>query len=184
MNRLSLKQETERINVVRTIFMKEFHYDRNNDIWSIPGFAGLAQVGIQDLVQEIRLMAAINYFQEKKLSLGKAADLAGCHRISFMDILAQKGIVIFDYDESIVERVRVHFCCWRRSPSHIFITDWCDTTRRVASLSSESIIQTGKSTLTRFCSSLGRRALEKSRSSIMLSPLSNFFSNSDVVVFI
>jgi len=56
-------------------------------------------------------MAAINYFQEKKLSLGKAADLAGCHRISFMDILAQKGIVIFDYDESIVERVRVHFCC-------------------------------------------------------------------------
>jgi len=32
MNRLSLKQETGRINVVRTIFMKEFHYDRNNDI--------------------------------------------------------------------------------------------------------------------------------------------------------
>ncbi|NMW18188.1 MAG: UPF0175 family protein [Chlorobiaceae bacterium] len=69
------------------------------------------KIGIQDLAQEIRLMAAINYFQEKKLSLGKAADLAGCHRISFMDILAQKGIVIFDYDESIVERVRVHFCC-------------------------------------------------------------------------
>ena len=61
------------------------------------------KIGIQDLAQEIRLMAAITYFQEKKLSLGKAADLAGCNRLSFMDILTQKGIVVFDYDESIVE---------------------------------------------------------------------------------
>ena len=61
------------------------------------------KIGVQDLAQEIRLMAAITYFQEKKLSLGKAADLAGCNRLSFMDILAQKGIVIFDYDESIVD---------------------------------------------------------------------------------
>jgi predicted HTH domain antitoxin len=61
------------------------------------------KIGIQDLAQEIRLMAAITYFQEKKLSLGKAADLAGCNRLNFMDILAQKGIVVFDYDESIVE---------------------------------------------------------------------------------
>jgi len=61
------------------------------------------KIGIQDLAQEIRLIAAITYFQEKKLSLGKAADLAGCNRLSFMDILAQKGIVIFDYDESIVD---------------------------------------------------------------------------------
>ena len=61
------------------------------------------KIGIQDLAQEIRVMAAITYFQEKKLSLGKAADLAGCNRLSFMDILAQKGIVIFDYDESIVD---------------------------------------------------------------------------------
>ncbi len=33
----------------------------------------------------------------------KAADLAGCNRLGFMDILAQKGIVIFDYDESIAD---------------------------------------------------------------------------------
>lgn len=61
------------------------------------------KIGIQDLAQEIRLMAAITYFQEKKLSLGKAADLAGCNRLNFMDLLARKGIVIFDYDESIVD---------------------------------------------------------------------------------
>jgi predicted HTH domain antitoxin len=61
------------------------------------------KIGIQDLAQEIRVMAAITYFQEKKLSLGKAADLAGCNRLNFMDLLARKGIVIFDYDESIVD---------------------------------------------------------------------------------
>ena len=61
------------------------------------------KMGIQDLVQQIRVVAAIAYFQEKKLSLGKAAELAGFNRLSFMDILAQKGIVIFDYDESMVE---------------------------------------------------------------------------------
>ena len=61
------------------------------------------KMGIQDVVQQIRLVAAIAYFQEKKLSLGKAAELAGCNRLVFMDILAQKGMVIFDYDESVVE---------------------------------------------------------------------------------
>jgi predicted HTH domain antitoxin len=48
----------------------------------------------------MRLLTAIAYFQEKKLSLGKAAELAGMNRLDFMDILSQKGIVIFDYDES------------------------------------------------------------------------------------
>ena len=61
------------------------------------------KMGISDLVQSMRLLAAISYFQEKKLSLGKAAQFAGYNRLAFMDLLAQKGIVIFDYDESIVE---------------------------------------------------------------------------------
>lgn len=53
-----------------------------------------------ELLQRMRLLSAIAYFQEKKLSLGKAAELAGMNRLDFMDILSQKGIVIFDYDES------------------------------------------------------------------------------------
>ena len=61
------------------------------------------KIGIYDLVQSMRLLAAIAYFQEKKLSLGKAAQFAGYNRLTFMDLLAQKGIVIFDYDESVVE---------------------------------------------------------------------------------
>jgi len=60
------------------------------------------KVGSVDLGMNIRLRAAIAYFQEKKLSLGKAAELAGMNRLAFMDVLAEKGIVIFDYDESML----------------------------------------------------------------------------------
>lgn len=66
------------------------------------------KIGIQYLAQEIRLMAAITWFQEKKLSLGKAADLAGCNRLNFMDLLTRKGIVIFDYDESLSYQKELH----------------------------------------------------------------------------
>ncbi|MEQ8464068.1 UPF0175 family protein [Coleofasciculus sp. E1-EBD-02] len=61
------------------------------------------KVGSLELTNTLRLLAAITYFQEKKLSLGKAAELAGINRLEFMDILAAKGIIIFDYDESVIE---------------------------------------------------------------------------------
>ena len=61
------------------------------------------KVGIRDLFQAMRTLTAITYFQDKKLSLGKAAELAGVNRLAFMDLLAQRGIVVFDYDESVVE---------------------------------------------------------------------------------
>lgn len=61
------------------------------------------KMGIHDLNKQIRLIAAITYFQEKRLSLGKAAELAGINPLSFMDIVAQKGLMVFDYDESMVE---------------------------------------------------------------------------------
>jgi len=55
----------------------------------------------------------------------------------------------------------------RRSTSQSLIIDWRVTPMRLASLSSESITQEGKSTLIRFCFWFGRLALDKSRSSIM-----------------
>ena len=61
------------------------------------------KIGIRDLYQSMRLVTAIAYFQEKKLSLGKSAELAGLNRLVFMDMLAQRGLVIFDYDESVAE---------------------------------------------------------------------------------
>lgn len=58
------------------------------------------KVGSDELLQRMRLLTAIAYFKENKLSLGKAAELAGMNRLAFMDILSQNKIVIFDYDES------------------------------------------------------------------------------------
>lgn len=58
------------------------------------------KMGANDLGQWLRLLAAIAFFQDKQLSLGKAAELAGLNRLEFMDLLAQRGIVVFDYDES------------------------------------------------------------------------------------
>ncbi len=61
------------------------------------------KVGIQDFAQYVRLVTAIACFQDKKLSLGKAAQLAGYNRLDFLDLLAEKGIVVFDYDDSFVD---------------------------------------------------------------------------------
>lgn len=61
------------------------------------------RIGVQDLGHYMRVNAALAYYQEKKLSLGKAAELADMNRLEFMDLLAQRGFVVFDYDESIVE---------------------------------------------------------------------------------
>jgi predicted HTH domain antitoxin len=70
--------------------------------WPHSSFHRFVKLGSADLGQSIRLLAAIAYFQEKKLSLGKAAQLAGINRLAFMDVLSQGGIVIFDYDESML----------------------------------------------------------------------------------
>ena len=60
------------------------------------------KLGSAALAQNVRLLAAIAYFRDKKLSLGKAAQLAGLNRLLFMDLLTKEGIVIFDYDESML----------------------------------------------------------------------------------
>lgn len=61
------------------------------------------KVGIHDFTKYVRVVTAVACFQDKKLSLGKAAQLAGYNRLDFLDLLAEKGIVVFDYDESFVE---------------------------------------------------------------------------------
>ncbi|MEO0378326.1 MAG: UPF0175 family protein [Cyanobacteria bacterium P01_A01_bin.17] len=61
------------------------------------------KMGANDLGEQLRLLAAISFFQNKQLSLGKAAELAGLNRLAFIDLLAQKGIVAFDYDESALQ---------------------------------------------------------------------------------
>lgn len=61
------------------------------------------KLGSAALGQSIRLLAAIACFRDKRLSLGKAAQLAGLDRLQFMDVLAKEGIVVLDYDESVLD---------------------------------------------------------------------------------
>ncbi len=72
------------------------------------------KVSPDQLEQRMRLLAAIDYFREKKLSLGKAAELASMNRLIFMDLLAQQKLTVFDCDASVLtkelqdlERLRV-----------------------------------------------------------------------------
>jgi predicted HTH domain antitoxin len=50
----------------------------------------------QDVVQEMRVGAALHYFQTRRLSLGQAARLAGIPRVAFLDVLMAHGIPAFD----------------------------------------------------------------------------------------
>ena len=49
-----------------------------------------------EFAQEMRLVAAIHYLREKRLSLGQAARLARMNRLDFLDLLAARGIPTFD----------------------------------------------------------------------------------------
>lgn len=50
----------------------------------------------EELVREVRLVAAVHFLREKRLSLGQAARLAGMNRLGFLDALAAWGIPAFD----------------------------------------------------------------------------------------
>jgi predicted HTH domain antitoxin len=49
----------------------------------------------QDVVQEVRVSAALHYFQSRRLSLGQAARLAGSPRVAFLDVLMTHGVPMF-----------------------------------------------------------------------------------------
>jgi len=54
-------------------------------------------------VEEIRLGIALWLFQEKNISLGKCAELAGMHKIQFQKELAKRKIPLH-YDEVDLQR--------------------------------------------------------------------------------
>lgn len=67
--------------------------------------------------------------------------------------------------------------CSRRSASQTLMMDWRVTPNRLASLSRDSIIHSGKSTFTLLCFCKGRRALAMSKTALTSLPLSKSESN-------
>jgi predicted HTH domain antitoxin len=53
----------------------------------------------EELVREIRMAAAAKLYELGKLSSGRAAELAGVSRISFLQALSRYGVSIFDLTE-------------------------------------------------------------------------------------
>ena len=49
-----------------------------------------------EFAHEARLVTALHYLRERRLSLGQAARLAGMNRLDFMDALAARGLPAFD----------------------------------------------------------------------------------------
>jgi predicted HTH domain antitoxin len=54
--------------------------------------------------KEILKMLALQFFIEKKLSLGKASELAGMDKNDFVELLGQHSIDIYRYSERELER--------------------------------------------------------------------------------
>jgi predicted HTH domain antitoxin len=61
----------------------------------------------EEFVQEIRMAAAAKLYELGKLSSGRAAELAGVSRVSFLHALARYGVAIFDLsEEELTEDLR------------------------------------------------------------------------------
>lgn len=58
----------------------------------------------KSLQEEARRILAIQFFKERKLSLGKAAELAGMDKDDFVVILGMNGIDIYQYTERELEQ--------------------------------------------------------------------------------
>jgi len=52
-----------------------------------------------DFVRDLRFFAALTWYRKNKLSLGKAAELAGCEKLDFIARMQLEQEPIFDYGE-------------------------------------------------------------------------------------
>ncbi len=58
-----------------------------------------------ELAYKMKLYTAIVLYQKRQLSLGKSAQLLGIDRLSFINVLKNEGIVIFDYNDREMSEV-------------------------------------------------------------------------------
>lgn len=54
--------------------------------------------------REMVMYLASKLYEQSKLSLGQAAEMAGLSKRAFMEVLGQYGVSLFNYDESELEK--------------------------------------------------------------------------------
>ena len=56
-----------------------------------------------EFLKDIRIFAAIKFFEIGKLSIGKAADLAEMSKLDFIELLSQQNISVYNYPPEELE---------------------------------------------------------------------------------
>jgi predicted HTH domain antitoxin len=74
------------------------------DVGYPSGFEDVVHMTKEEMEQHIRLMAALKMFELGKVSLGRAAELAGMGRTAFIDLCGRYRISIFNYPLDEIER--------------------------------------------------------------------------------
>lgn len=54
--------------------------------------------------REMVMYLASKLYEQSKLSLGQAAEMAGLSKRAFMEVLGQYGVSLFNYDDSELEK--------------------------------------------------------------------------------
>lgn len=58
-----------------------------------------------DFTKVVLFLSALSFYRKRKLSLGKAAELAGYNRIDFIEKLQRENEDIFDYNEQELDEI-------------------------------------------------------------------------------
>jgi predicted HTH domain antitoxin len=72
----------------------------------VPHFEDLALASgrsAAELELELRTLLAVKLFELKRVSVGRAADIAGMGKLAFMDQLGRLGVPVIDFGEDQLE---------------------------------------------------------------------------------
>lgn len=58
-----------------------------------------------EFAKEVLFLSALMLYRKRKLSLGKAADLAGYNKVDFIEKLQTEGEYVFDYTEDEIDEI-------------------------------------------------------------------------------
>ena len=58
-----------------------------------------------NFTNEIKYLSALYFYRKRRLSLGKAAELAGYPKIKFIEKLQKEDEYIFDYNEEEIDEI-------------------------------------------------------------------------------
>lgn len=68
----------------------------------------------EEFTQELRFLSALMWYRRNKLSLGKAAELAGYSKLDFIERMKLENEPVFDYNEEEMTQIfaDVDKLCW------------------------------------------------------------------------